>query len=399
MERFLDPEGLRQRGLEYFDAWSATFGEVIERMKIAPDGKSLRPRSRFAKFVNLPELQQMFRSFADVQTAEMLALPTPKLETGKAIIIACPMSDEQRELQQHLVERYERLRQQKVDPREDNALNITSDARRSVRILPETITGLSERLASLSVDKATAQAHADDSMTIGKHAVLRKDAMAALGQSLDSLPRTVSDMRRIPLGVYHGLRFGIIMHPFSAPEAYLEGATTIRSTLFRDPGPRAVLNALERLASSYALECERAQRDLAIAETQLRDYQARLGRPFALDSYLAQLTALRDQLRAGLSAAPAEEGEEKRPDVSELVEQIKALKAANTIKSAPGRAAKRVVAAEEPVTARIRRRTETSLTADAAELDVIELPERSSPPHDLSIQPAAMLEHRLARGR
>src|SRR5882724_5780725 len=99
-------------------------------MEISPDGASLRPRSRFARFQNLPELQQMFRAFADVQTAEMLDLPRPRLEGGKAAIVACPMSDEQRVLQQVLVERYERLRSQKVDPREDNALNITTDGRK-----------------------------------------------------------------------------------------------------------------------------------------------------------------------------------------------------------------------------------------------------------------------------
>src|SRR5262249_35095511 len=74
MQRFLDPEGLRQRGIEHFDAWAATFGEVVDTMEISPDGQTLKPRSRFSKFVNLPELQQMFRSFADVQTAEMLTL-------------------------------------------------------------------------------------------------------------------------------------------------------------------------------------------------------------------------------------------------------------------------------------------------------------------------------------
>src|SRR5271166_82429 len=99
-------------------------------MEIAPDGKSLRPRSRFAKFTNLPELQQMFRAFADVQTAEMLDLPRPRLEGGKPITVACPMSEEQCALQQELVERYERLRSQKVDPRIDNALNITTDGRK-----------------------------------------------------------------------------------------------------------------------------------------------------------------------------------------------------------------------------------------------------------------------------
>src|SRR2546423_8651705 len=99
-------------------------------MEISPDGKTLKPRSRFAKFVNLPELQMMFRSFADVQTAEMLNLPRPALEGGKAHIIACPMSDEQARIQDELVARYDRIRSAKVDPREDNALKITTDGRK-----------------------------------------------------------------------------------------------------------------------------------------------------------------------------------------------------------------------------------------------------------------------------
>src|SRR5207302_6685164 len=121
MQRFLDPEGLLQRGIEHFDGWAATFGEVVDTMEISPDGKSLKPRSRFARFTNLPELQQMFRSFADVQTADMLDLPRPRLEGGKPIVVACPMSEEQRALQQELVARYERLRNGGVDPRVDNA--------------------------------------------------------------------------------------------------------------------------------------------------------------------------------------------------------------------------------------------------------------------------------------
>ena len=99
-------------------------------MEISPDGAGLRPRSRFARFTNLPELQQMFRAFSDVQTAEMLNLPRPRLQGGKPIVVACPMSDEQHALQQELVERYDRLRSQKVDPRDDNALAITTDGRK-----------------------------------------------------------------------------------------------------------------------------------------------------------------------------------------------------------------------------------------------------------------------------
>src|SRR5208283_5071266 len=60
----------------------------------------------------------------------MLNLPRPRLQGGKANVVACPMSEEQRELQEELVERYERLRSQKVDPRVDNALAITTDGRK-----------------------------------------------------------------------------------------------------------------------------------------------------------------------------------------------------------------------------------------------------------------------------
>lgn len=130
LQRYLDPNGLRERRIEHFDAWAATFGEVVDQMEIAPDGKSLKPRSRFSRFVNLPELQQMFRYFADVQTSEMLNLPRPRLQGGKPMVIACPMSEDQLTIQQKLVDRYERIRSGGVDPRQDNALAITTDGRK-----------------------------------------------------------------------------------------------------------------------------------------------------------------------------------------------------------------------------------------------------------------------------
>jgi hypothetical protein len=130
VQRFLDPAGLEARSVAHFDAWAATFGEVVDAMELAPDGASLRPRSRFAKFTNLPELQQMFRSYADVQTAAMLDLPRPRLTGDKATVIACPMSEEQRTIQATLVARYEAIRLGQVKPWEDNALAITTDGRK-----------------------------------------------------------------------------------------------------------------------------------------------------------------------------------------------------------------------------------------------------------------------------
>jgi N12 class adenine-specific DNA methylase len=43
IQRYLDPDGLYERGIDHFDAWAASFGEVVETMEISPDGRSLRP--------------------------------------------------------------------------------------------------------------------------------------------------------------------------------------------------------------------------------------------------------------------------------------------------------------------------------------------------------------------
>jgi hypothetical protein len=70
------------------------------------------------------------------------------------------------------------------------------------------------------------------------------------------------------------LRFGIIVNPHFGPEVYLEGVTTCLDSLSHEhQGPRAVLNALGRIADAYERECERVRKDLAVAEGQLRDYR------------------------------------------------------------------------------------------------------------------------------
>lgn len=85
MQRYLQMASLRRLGLQHFDSWAGTFGETVTAMELSPDGAGYRLQHRFARFVNVPELMQQFRQTADVQTAEMLKLPIPKLETGKAI--------------------------------------------------------------------------------------------------------------------------------------------------------------------------------------------------------------------------------------------------------------------------------------------------------------------------
>ena len=74
------------------------------------------------------------------------------------------------------------------------------------------------------------------------------------------------------------------------------------------------------------------QQDADIAESQLRDYQARIGLAFEHERYMAELGALRDQLKVALSGQ-VKEGE---PDSAELAERIKALRAGNVVEASSG---------------------------------------------------------------
>jgi N12 class adenine-specific DNA methylase len=129
--RYLAPELLAAAGVEHFDAWAANFGEAVTALELAPDGSGYRMHTRFAKFVNLPELLSMFRSFADVQTADMLHLPRPEMHGGKPHITAAPASPELRDYVETLVERARKLKNSKIDPSIDNMLKITGDGRKA----------------------------------------------------------------------------------------------------------------------------------------------------------------------------------------------------------------------------------------------------------------------------
>ena len=83
MLRYLAPEMLSERSVNHFDPWAANFAEAVTSLELAPDGSGYRMHTRFAKFINLPELLTMFRTVADVQTADMLNLPRPELENGR----------------------------------------------------------------------------------------------------------------------------------------------------------------------------------------------------------------------------------------------------------------------------------------------------------------------------
>lgn len=153
MQRYLDYQTLKDQGIAHFDAWAKTFGEVVTDWELSPSGQ-YKMNSRFAKFVNMPELMQRYQSFADVinrddinrQLAEQgKKLPVPKVATGKPENIVVERSQDQARYigiptvdengvetypQGSLVWRAENL-PKKAEKGADNMLKIMSDARKA----------------------------------------------------------------------------------------------------------------------------------------------------------------------------------------------------------------------------------------------------------------------------
>ena len=127
VQRYLQYDALARNGLQHFDSWASTFGETVTALELAPEGTNYRAKTRFAKFHNLPELMQMFREVADIQTADMLKLPVPKVNYHN---IKTKPSEIQSEMVAFLAKRAEKIRARLVEPQVDNMLKVTNDGRK-----------------------------------------------------------------------------------------------------------------------------------------------------------------------------------------------------------------------------------------------------------------------------
>ncbi|WP_092642592.1 DEAD/DEAH box helicase family protein [Acetanaerobacterium elongatum] len=131
MQRYLQNDDLLDMDIRHFDEWAAQFGETVTTMEVAPEGNGYRPRTRFAKFYNMPELMTVFRKVADIRTSDMLDLKVPKVAGGKPTVVVCPPSQELLFFIKESIPRVQAIRDGNVKPTEDNMLKFTSDARKA----------------------------------------------------------------------------------------------------------------------------------------------------------------------------------------------------------------------------------------------------------------------------
>ena len=158
MQKYLQYNTLKQMGLEYFDSWASVFGQTITTLELSPDNGGFRNKTRFAKFNNVPELLNLFKNIADVQTAKTLQLPVPKLKFNRYEIVSAPKSNELSQYIEELVRRSEDIKNNVVAPYEDNMLKVTNDGRKAaldLRLIDENMPDLSDSKINLAVNNIT----------------------------------------------------------------------------------------------------------------------------------------------------------------------------------------------------------------------------------------------------
>lgn len=132
VQRYLGYEALSERGLHEFDAWASTFGDVTTELELQPNGK-YKPVTRFATFVNVPELIAMFRSFADVVMPEDLRqyVKIPALSSGARQIRTSKPSTAFKRYQMLLDARIKAIEQREGPPQpgDDILLSVITDGR------------------------------------------------------------------------------------------------------------------------------------------------------------------------------------------------------------------------------------------------------------------------------
>lgn len=270
MQKYLQLDRLRELGLEHFDAWASTFGEIVNSFEITPDGSGFRTKARFAQFQNIPELMSIFREIADIQTAKMLNLPVPKLKDDEYKTVVAPPSEELKEFIKDLSKRSERIHNG-CNPKIDNMLLVTNDGRKAaldLRLIDPEMPDLTNSKVNLAIEN------------VYKVWLENKD---------DKLTQLVfcdlSTPKEGEFNIYDDMKYKLIQRGIPADEIeYIHNATTetqrlklydnvrkgkIRILLGSTGKMGAGMNVQDRLYALHHLDCPWRPRDIEQREGRI----------------------------------------------------------------------------------------------------------------------------------
>lgn len=133
IQRYLQPNELKERGIQSFDAWANQFGDRVTQMEATVTG-DYAPVTRFSKFVNIPELMQIAGQVMDVQRADNLKNPdgTPVIVRPRRQdrVVTTPENDQTRRMMEELQKRAREMKGKRAEKGADNMAVICSDGRK-----------------------------------------------------------------------------------------------------------------------------------------------------------------------------------------------------------------------------------------------------------------------------
>lgn len=143
MQRFIQPDILKELKVEHYDDWQKVFARVVLSEELDSSGVNYALVNRLSKFVNAPELMNFYKQNADVisndDIEKQVGRIVPKIKNGKAINVISPRSEDianfigiedeyGRYNEGSIIWRMENV---KKDPVKNNILACTTEARKA----------------------------------------------------------------------------------------------------------------------------------------------------------------------------------------------------------------------------------------------------------------------------
>ncbi len=145
LQRYLTPDVLKERGLEFFDDWAKTYGEVVNDFELDTSAQSYKVVNRFSKFSDVQGLSTMYRAFADIVCNDDILKHNPhfvpKVYGDKPINVVVKRSEEVAQFigvalengkynEGSIIDRMQKCEGKKSKKGQDNILSCTTDARK-----------------------------------------------------------------------------------------------------------------------------------------------------------------------------------------------------------------------------------------------------------------------------
>ncbi|WQU70946.1 DEAD/DEAH box helicase family protein [Helicobacter pylori] len=145
LQRYLTPDVLKERGLEFFDDWAKTYGEVVNDFELDTSAQSYKMVNRFSKFRDVQGLSTMYRAFADIVSNDDILKHNPhfvpKVYGDKPINVVVKRSEEVAQFigvadengkynEGSIIDRMQKCEGKKSKKGQDNILSCTTDARK-----------------------------------------------------------------------------------------------------------------------------------------------------------------------------------------------------------------------------------------------------------------------------